>query len=132
MLPLFSVQHTCLLTIKMSQEGLHYVGFGPNANCTLEVCSIEHSVYRYRPSLAANVVFIALFAIAMAIQIVLGMRWKTWWFMWCIITGCVAEIIGYAGRVMLYYNPFKFSAFMIQIGNAIQPYPSLSMHLVIY
>ncbi|OIW33984.1 RTA1 like protein [Coniochaeta ligniaria NRRL 30616] len=99
----------------MSHQGPHCVGFGPNSNCTLEVCSVEHSVYRYRPSLAANVVFIAIFALLMAIQIVLGMRWKTWWFMWCIVTGCVSEIIGYAGRVMMYYNPFKFAPFMIQI-----------------
>lgn len=115
-----------------SQEGPHYIGFGPDANCTLDVCSIEHSVYRYRPSLAANVVFIALFALAMAIHIILGMRWKTWWFMWAIITGCAAEIIGYAGRVMLYYNPFKFSAFMIQIGMLSQLSTPLSVHWVTY
>lgn len=35
------------------------------------------------------------------------------------ITGCAAEIIGYSGRVMMYYNPFRFDAFMIQIGNVL-------------
>jgi hypothetical protein len=100
----------------MSHPG-HLVGFGPGANCTLALCSVEHSVYRYRPSLAANTAFIALFALAMAVHIFLGIRWKTWWFMWSMITGCAAEIIGYSGRVMMYYNPFRFDAFMIQIGN---------------
>ncbi|KAB5558664.1 RTA1 like protein-domain-containing protein [Coniochaeta sp. 2T2.1] len=96
-------------------DSQYLVGFGPDANCTLALCGVEHSVYRYRPSLVANSIFIALFALAMAVHVGLGIRWKTWWFMWCVIVGCVAEIIGYAGRVMMWYNPFKFTAFMIQI-----------------
>jgi hypothetical protein len=95
----------------------HLVYFGPNANCTLELCDVGHSVYRYRPSLAANAAFIALFSVAMAVHIVLGLRWKTWWFLSGMILGCLSEIIGYAGRVMMWYNPFKFAAFMIQIGT---------------
>ncbi|PNY23444.1 uncharacterized protein TCAP_06613 [Tolypocladium capitatum] len=93
----------------------HLVSFGPNANCTLQRCPIEWSVYQYRPSLAANIIFLALFATAMAVHVFLGIRWKSWWFMSFIIVGCIVEMVGYAGRVILYQNPFSFGGFMIQI-----------------
>lgn len=31
--------------------------------------------------------------------------------------GCISEIIGYIGRIMLYNNPWSFIGFMIQIGK---------------
>lgn len=34
------------------------------------------------------------------------------------ILGCVSEIIGYVGRVLLHNSPFSFVAFMIQIGKS--------------
>lgn len=36
------------------------------------------------------------------------------------ILGCLSEVIGYAGRIMLYNNPFSFVGFMIQIGKSAQ------------
>ncbi|EEP79463.1 conserved hypothetical protein [Uncinocarpus reesii 1704] len=89
--------------------------FGPHANCTLEICSPQYSVYGYRPSLAANTSFIALFGLAGFIHLYLGFRWRTWWFAGCMLVGCVSAILGYVGRVMMYYNPFDFVAFMLQI-----------------
>lgn len=35
--------------------------------------------------------------------------------MWCMVAGCLDEVVGYSGRVMMWYNPFNFAAFMIQI-----------------
>ncbi|KAF5665348.1 phospholipid-translocating ATPase [Fusarium heterosporum] len=89
--------------------------FGPDANCTLELCPVEWSVYKYRPSLAANITFIVLYAIAMITHIFLGIRWRQWFYMSFMILGCLFEIIGYIGRVVLYNNPFNFGGFMIQI-----------------
>ncbi|KAG7288126.1 hypothetical protein NEMBOFW57_007649 [Staphylotrichum longicolle] len=91
------------------------VYFGPDANCTLDLCPVEWSVYGYRPSLAANISFIALNALAGVIHAYLGFRWRQWWFMVCMLVGVVNAIIGYVGRVLLYYNPFSFAAFMLQI-----------------
>lgn len=31
------------------------------------------------------------------------------------IAGCLSAIAGYAGRIMLYENPFSFAGFMIQV-----------------
>ncbi|KAH7159642.1 RTA1 like protein-domain-containing protein [Dactylonectria estremocensis] len=98
----------------MSQD-LNVIYFGPDANCTLELCDIQWSVYKYQPSLAANVTFIVLYAIAMGTHIFLGVRWRSWWYMIFMMLGCLSEIIGYIGRIILHYNPFSFPGFMIQI-----------------
>ncbi|RBR06401.1 uncharacterized protein FIESC28_11091 [Fusarium coffeatum] len=91
------------------------VVFGPDANCTLELCPIEWSVYQYRPSLAANITFIVLYGLAMGVHITLGIRWRQWFYMSFMMLGCIFEIIGYIGRIILYNNPFNFGGFMIQI-----------------
>lgn len=89
--------------------------FGPDANCTLELCPVEWSVYQYRPNLGASVAFLVLFAIAMLVHIYLGIRWKSWFFMSFMLAGCLLEIIGYVGRIILRENPFSFPGFMLQV-----------------
>ena len=96
----------------------YMVVYGPKANCTLELCSAEYSVYGYRPSLAVNAAFIALYSLAIAIHIHLGIRWKHWWFTGCMLAGAINAVLGYAGRILMYHNPFNFAAFMIQISKS--------------
>ena len=82
--------------------------------CTLDTCPLEYSIYQYRPSLPANIVFLVVFALsglAHAVQLL----WHHYTFSILIVIGCVTEIIGYAGRIWLYYNPFSFNAFVMQI-----------------
>lgn len=93
----------------------YVVVFGPDANCTLEICDIHYSLYRYRPNLAVNALFLALYGIAGLIHIFLGIRWRSYWFMTFMVLGCLSEIVGYIGRIMLYHNPFAFVPFMLQI-----------------
>ena len=97
--------------------------FGPKANCTLEICPVQASVFGYRPSLVANATFIALFAVAGIVHTYLGIRWRSWFFMGCMLAGCVSASIGYIGRVMMWYNPFNFAGFMLQISKY-----ALSLH----
>ncbi|KAF7561159.1 hypothetical protein G7046_g2969 [Stylonectria norvegica] len=100
----------------LSNPELAYIQvFGPDANCTLALCPLEWSVYKYRPSLPTNIVFLLLYAVAMAVHVYLGVRWRTWWFMTFMILGCLVEMIGYVGRIIMYNNPFSFPGFMIQI-----------------
>ncbi|KAF6821035.1 parasitic phase-specific protein psp-1 [Colletotrichum sojae] len=93
----------------------YVVIFGPDGNCTLDLCPIEYSLYKYRPNLAVNVLFLALFAVAGAIHVFLGIRWRSWWFMSFMLAGCLSEIVGYVGRILMHANPFQFAAFMLQI-----------------
>ncbi|KAK1834261.1 sphingoid long-chain base transporter RSB1 [Podospora conica] len=102
-------------------EGIHsnmppnMVVFGPNANCTLDLCPVEYSVYGYRPSLGANIAFIALYSLAIVLHAYLGVMWRQWWFTGCILAGAINAVLGYAGRLLMYHNPFNFVGFMIQV-----------------
>ena len=92
-----------------------FVTYGPDANCTLELCPIETSLFQYRPSIAANTVFLVLFAIALLIHILLGVKWRTWVFGSVMALGCLTEVIGYVGRILMWQDPFSFTGFMMQI-----------------
>lgn len=92
-----------------------FITFGPESNCTLDLCSIDWTVYKYRPSLPANVIFIVLYVIAMLVHIYLGVRWRSWGFMILMICGCIWAIVGYVGRLILFMNPWSFQGFLIQI-----------------
>ncbi|KAL6722288.1 hypothetical protein ACLMJK_001395 [Lecanora helva] len=93
--------------------------YGPDANCTLTpgplYCLPVYSVYQYRPALSANITFLVLFSLALFIHVGLGIKYRTVTFATVITCGCLSEIIGYAGRIMLYQNPFTFTGFLMQI-----------------
>lgn len=65
-------------------------------NCTsISIyCPIEFTIYGYYPSLGANAFFCAFFGIATFLQLVFGLRWKTWTYMIALFFGCVAECLG--------------------------------------
>ncbi|KAI1809983.1 parasitic phase-specific protein PSP-1 [Poronia punctata] len=84
-------------------------------DCTLDTCPVEYSILGYRPSLAASITFIVLHLLLLAVHFFLGLRLKAWWFASCMILGCAANIVGYAARILLYYDPFNFNSFLIQI-----------------
>lgn len=95
--------------------------FGPDGNCTLDICPIEASLYGYRPRMSASIAFIVLYALSACIHIYLGWLWKKWFFMCCMVLGALDAIAGYTGRIMLYNNPFDFTGFMLQISEMPRP-----------
>ena len=95
------------------------VTFGPDANCTLELCPLEASILKYRPSQIASILCIVIFSLALIGQLIQGLRSKQWTFMACVTVGCVVEIFGYVGRLMIRDNPFDFPGFAMQIGEHI-------------
>ncbi|KAL2690034.1 hypothetical protein Neosp_004102 [[Neocosmospora] mangrovei] len=101
----------------MSQLPNGLITFGPLANCTLDLCPLEASLLRYRPSIPATAVFIAIFGLSLFIHAFQGYKFKTWGFMSSMIAGCILEIIGYAGRLIIYNNPFDFNGFLMQISK---------------
>ncbi|RVX75599.1 hypothetical protein B0A52_00952 [Exophiala mesophila] len=87
------------------------------ANCTelTDVCTFEVSVYGYQPSLPANAALLAIFALFAIASVVLGVRYKTWTYMIAVSLGCLAEAIGYVGRLIMRDNPFADGGFITQI-----------------
>lgn len=74
--------------------------------CTFETCTIESSSFDYRPSLAMNGLLLAIFGLSLVLNIIQGVAFKTWGFLIAMFFGNLAEIIGYAGRVWAYSDPW--------------------------
>ncbi|KAH7157745.1 RTA1 like protein-domain-containing protein [Dactylonectria estremocensis] len=91
------------------------IPFGPNANCTLDICPLETSLLRYQPNVPSTIVFISVFGLSLVLHTYQGARTKTWGFMISMISGCILEIIGYVGRLIIHDNPFDFIGFLLQI-----------------
>lgn len=100
----------------MTTEQGNFITYGPDANCTLALCDPKLGVYQYRPSIAANSVFLALYAIALITHIILGLKWRTYGYLFAMSCGCISEVIGYGGRIILWQDPFSFTGFLMQIS----------------
>ncbi|RAL13911.1 RTA1 domain-containing protein [Aspergillus homomorphus CBS 101889] len=80
--------------------------------CTLDTCPITEAYVYYIPSLAGNAFYLAFFAVLLAAQVVLAIRYRTWGYFAGLFGGLVLEIIGYAGRLQLHSNPFRFNSYL--------------------
>lgn len=91
--------------------------FVPLSLCTdvTEQCPVERSIYGYYPSIGANAFFVALFAMCGALQLLFGIRYKTWTYLIAMVLACIDQALGYVGRVLLNSNPFDTVGFQIQI-----------------
>lgn len=78
-------------------------------------CPVESSIYGYYPSVPGNAFLLTWFGILLIINSILGIRLKTWTYMIAMILGCISEVIGYAGRLILNNNPFSKAGFDMQI-----------------
>lgn len=81
-------------------------------DCTLDTCPLTDSVYQYRPSLAANVVMLVLFAVTLVAHVVQGWIWRQRVFGILMFFGCLTEVIGYVGRIISWDNPFSQTGFL--------------------
>lgn len=59
-----------------------------------EFCTVENSIYGYKPSIAWNALFLALFAASSLVHLGQGIKYKTWSFLVAMVVGGVAEAIG--------------------------------------
>ncbi|KAJ5241212.1 RTA1-domain-containing protein [Penicillium citrinum] len=84
-------------------------------NCSLDTCPIEWAYINYRPNLAANILFLAIFALFLVSHLVIGAWYRTWTYMIAMSFGLVGEVVGYVGRVMMHDNPFSFNAFLVYL-----------------
>lgn len=85
-------------------------------HCTLDTCPLDLSYWAYLPSLAANSTFLAIFAVSLVLFLFQGILSRRFLgFTIAMVSGNILEVLGYAGRVMSYYNPFKEDGFLMQI-----------------
>lgn len=82
-------------------------------------CPVEATVYGYNPSLGFNAFFLAFFALAAIFHLASAIRYKTYFFGIAIAIGCLGEVTGYIGRIILHNNPWSATGFEIQISTLI-------------
>ncbi|KAK9364376.1 sphingoid long-chain base transporter RSB1 protein [Lipomyces kononenkoae] len=88
-----------------------------NQKCTTITpsCPVEATIYGYYPSLPANVFFAAAFCLYMVLNIAFAVRYRTVNYGIALILGCLIEVVGYIGRIMMHHNPWSQAGFDIQI-----------------
>lgn len=130
----FSIQHLTLQSpivssLSSTKQQLHFfneyntmggapprpTGLPRDCSAVSDLCPVEGTIYGYTPSLPANAAFAGFFGIAMIINLIYGIRYKTWTYMVALSLGCLAECGGYVGRVLMHNNPWNDMAFNIQI-----------------
>lgn len=79
-------------------------------------CPVEATVYGYTPSLGFNAFFLAFFVLAAIFHLITSIRYKTYFFGIAITIGCLGEVTGYLGRILLHNNPWSDIGFEIQIS----------------
>lgn len=80
------------------------------------VCDHVPNFYDYRIDLAANAAFLAIFAASLlGYAVTLAVTRRGVAFGVALMLGLVCEIIGYAGRIMSWQNPWDENGFLMQI-----------------
>jgi hypothetical protein len=77
-------------------------------HCTINTCPLDWSYWAYRPSLPANLLFIALFSLSLlaySTQAIVTRRFVG--FSIAMVSGSILEVLGYGGRIWAYYKPFE-------------------------
>jgi hypothetical protein len=84
--------------------------------CTIAICPLEtygQAFFNYRPSLPGNSIYAAIFGICLVLQLAFGIRKKTWGFLAGMVVGLLLEVVGYAGRIKMYSDPFTKNSFLM-------------------
>lgn len=86
------------------------------ANCTVDTCPIVTSFYNYRIDLVTNTVLLALFSLAIPVYLGIWLATRRGHFFTIVmVTGLVAEVIGYIGRIKSYQDQWDETGFLMQI-----------------
>lgn len=77
-------------------------------------CPVEATTYGYYPNFAGNLLMLIVFAICAIAQVYLGVRFHVRLYTSLVFLGCLGEVVGYAGRLIMHSNPWSNTGFIIQ------------------
>ncbi|KAG7120052.1 Efflux pump himE like protein [Verticillium longisporum] len=78
-------------------------------------CPVSATVYGDYFTTGACAFFVAAHALLLAAQVYLGWRSKAWSFAAYLALGTAFELMGYAARIAMSYNPWSYEGFVIQL-----------------
>lgn len=82
-------------------------------------CPVEATTLGYYPNKPLNIFIAAAFGLAAVLSLVFGIRGRTWAYAGFLAAGCILELAGYVGRVLLDANPWAEGPFELQICTII-------------
>jgi hypothetical protein len=91
----------------------------PIESCTLASCSLKNAQVQYDPSLGGNAFYVSIFALAIFVQALLGIQYRTWSFLAGMFCGLILETVGYAARIQMHFNPFTKGPFVMLVLDCI-------------
>lgn len=80
-----------------------------------ERCTIEATIYGDYFTTGACIFFVVMYGLLAIAQLYLGWRSRAWSFSVWLLVGTLSELMGYAGRLVMSYNPWIYDAFCIQL-----------------
>ncbi|ROT38266.1 RTA1-domain-containing protein [Sodiomyces alkalinus F11] len=78
-------------------------------------CPVEFTVYGDYFTTGACAFFVAIYAVLLIAQSYLGYRSKAWSYISYLAIGTAFELMGYAARIALSYNPWNYPGFVVQL-----------------
>ncbi|KAF4984785.1 hypothetical protein FZEAL_76 [Fusarium zealandicum] len=78
-------------------------------------CPLEYTIYGYEPNPYANGFFAVFFLVCCIAHMWLGIRFSTKGYTIALTLGCAALVLGYLGRLGLYFQPFNHIPFQAQV-----------------
>ncbi|MDI1489810.1 MAG: hypothetical protein OHK93_001008 [Ramalina farinacea] len=96
---------------------MHWNMFHLTSACTepSTACPLDPTEFGHYPDVPDKIFSIAFFTICAILQLVLGIKWRTWTYMVFVVCGSALEAVGYVGRLKLWANPLSIKGFEIQI-----------------
>lgn len=90
---------------------------GSTADCTSvsELCPVEATTYGYYPALGPNAALLAVFGLLLIAQLAFGAFKRVYAYSFAIAAGCLIEVVGYAGRLIMNDNPWDETGIRMQI-----------------
>lgn len=89
-------------------------GFDTCSAGVSELCPVEATLFGDYLNTGASAFYAASYGVLLAAQAYLSWRSKTWTFSAWFAVGCVIEMVGWIGRILLSKNPWSFGGFVIQ------------------
>jgi hypothetical protein len=96
-----------------NQTLLQFPNLCTSCTCPLELDGEFLGNMNYYPSLGGNAFFAAVFGVLLLVQLVLGIRYKTWGFLIGMSGGLILEVLGYVARILMRDNMFTNTYFIM-------------------
>ncbi len=71
--------------------------------------------FAYNPNVAANACYIATLSFCLLVQLIQGVRYRTWDFMGPMLAGISLELMGYTARIFMHNDPSSREAFLMLV-----------------